>query len=71
MDPHVSNPRSITTASLISAIFGHRNIKRLIFSTLEKYDGQSMVQLSVSQAKQIAGRAGRFGTEHDAGEVTT
>ena len=51
--------------------FAHRNIKRLIFSTLEKFDGQSMTELSVSQAKQIAGRAGRFGTEHSEGEVTT
>ena len=48
-----------------------RNIKRIVFSTLIKYDGTNMVQLTSSQAKQIAGRAGRFGTDHPEGEAMT
>lgn len=36
-------------------------IKRVIFESLHKFDGQNQVQLSTSQIKQIGGRAGRFG----------
>ena len=32
---------------------------------------KEMEQLSTSQALQIAGRAGRFGTQYEEGEVTT
>lgn len=41
-------------------------IKRVIFDTLSKWNGEAMIPLSVSQIKQIAGRAGRYGTQ-DAG----
>ncbi|KAI7904750.1 P-loop containing nucleoside triphosphate hydrolase protein [Cokeromyces recurvatus] len=47
------------------------NIKRIVFSTVQKYDGNSFNYISVPQLKQIAGRAGRFGTAYDKGEVTT
>ncbi|KAK3750982.1 hypothetical protein QZH41_009135 [Actinostola sp. cb2023] len=47
------------------------NIKRIVFKTLDKYDGYSIVQLTPSHTKQIAGRAGRFGSNHPEGEVTT
>ncbi|KAG8943726.1 RNA helicase [Tulasnella sp. 424] len=48
-------------------------IKRIIFSTLTKWDGRRDTPLSVSATKQIGGRAGRFGLhEEDAtGLVTT
>lgn len=36
------------------------NIKRVIFQTLEKWDGTKMTKLPIPQVKQIAGRAGRF-----------
>ncbi len=32
------------------------NIRRIIFSTLEKFDGTSMRALTVAEIKQIAGR---------------
>lgn len=39
----------------------HRQIKRVIFTTLKKWDGRQEVPLSFSQVKQIGGRAGRYG----------
>jgi hypothetical protein len=44
-------------------------LRRVIFSTLRKFDGLRERQLSVMEIKQIAGRAGRFG-HHDTGLVT-
>ncbi|WFD31578.1 RNA helicase [Malassezia sp. CBS 17886] len=37
-------------------------VKRIIFDRLAKWNGERLVALSVSQIKQIAGRAGRYGT---------
>jgi len=39
-----------------------RSIKRIIFETIWKHNGQRRAKLSVSQIKQIAGRAGRYRT---------
>lgn len=36
-------------------------INRIFFSTLEKFDGMTTRQLTISEIKQIAGRAGRYG----------
>ncbi len=36
------------------------SIKRVIFETLEKFDGREVVTIPIPQIKQIAGRAGRF-----------
>ncbi|KAI8846987.1 P-loop containing nucleoside triphosphate hydrolase protein [Chytridium lagenaria] len=47
------------------------NIRRVIFETLSKFNGKSSAPLSVSQVKQIAGRAGRFNTRFSTGHVTT
>ncbi|KAG5560179.1 hypothetical protein RHGRI_003460 [Rhododendron griersonianum] len=46
------------------------NISRIIFSTLKKFDGTEMRELTVSEIKQIAGRAGRYGSKFPVGEVT-
>lgn len=43
-------------------------IKRLFFSTLQKFDGADNRYLNVSEIKQISGRAGRYGF-NDFGEV--
>ncbi|WIT13349.1 helicase-related protein [Paucibacter sediminis] len=41
-------------------------IRRVLFSTMTKFDGQADRALSVSEVHQIAGRAGRYGM-HDEG----
>nr|XP_043624518.1 DExH-box ATP-dependent RNA helicase DExH16, mitochondrial [Erigeron canadensis] len=46
------------------------NISRIIFSELEKFDGLEMRPLTVPEIKQIAGRAGRYGSKFPNGEVT-
>jgi ATP-dependent RNA helicase SUPV3L1/SUV3 len=45
-------------------------IRRLIFASIEKYDGVRMRALTPPEIRQIAGRAGRFGL-HEEGLVTT
>jgi len=47
------------------------SIRRLIFHSLRKFDGRQMIRLPAYHAKQIAGRAGRFGTQFPEGYVTT
>jgi ATP-dependent RNA helicase SUPV3L1/SUV3 len=44
-------------------------LRRVVFSSLSKWDGQEMRPLSVQEIKQIGGRAGRFGGEHAEGVV--
>lgn len=46
------------------------NIRRIIFSKLEKFDGVEMRKLTIPEIKQIAGRAGRYGSMFPNGEVT-
>ncbi|KAJ8460701.1 hypothetical protein OPV22_033627 [Ensete ventricosum] len=46
------------------------NISRIIFSTLKKFDGTYTRELTVPEIKQIAGRAGRYGSKFSSGEVT-
>ncbi|RYR20618.1 hypothetical protein Ahy_B03g065809 [Arachis hypogaea] len=46
------------------------NISRIIFSTLKKFDGFEFRDLTVPEIKQIAGRAGRYGSNFSVGEVT-
>jgi ATP-dependent RNA helicase SUPV3L1/SUV3 len=42
------------------------SIKRIIFESTSKNDGSSFRQIQTSEIKQIAGRAGRYKTVHDA-----
>ncbi|KAN0053240.1 hypothetical protein ACTA71_009689 [Dictyostelium dimigraforme] len=46
------------------------NIGRVVFATLEKFDGDKIRPLLASEVKQIAGRAGRYGTKFPIGTVT-
>lgn len=46
------------------------NIGRIVFHTLMKFDGIEQRYLEPAQIRQIAGRAGRFGTRFPDGEVT-
>jgi ATP-dependent RNA helicase SUPV3L1/SUV3 len=43
-------------------------IKRVIFTESDKFDGSQRRQLSISEIKQVAGRAGRY-MKYDLGEV--
>lgn len=45
------------------------NIKRVIFTTLQKYDGEDKRNLTNAEIKQIAGRAGRYNSHYSTGEV--
>ncbi|GAC1537139.1 MAG: hypothetical protein NVS2B17_09440 [Candidatus Velthaea sp.] len=45
-------------------------IRRLVFSTLEKFDGVSERRLTPQEIRQIAGRAGRYGM-HEEGLVSS
>ena len=45
-------------------------IRRIIFSTITKFDGETRRRLTFSELKQIAGRAGRYGIYED-GQVLT
>ncbi|KAJ3679663.1 hypothetical protein LUZ60_017674 [Juncus effusus] len=47
------------------------NIRRVVFHSLGKYNGDKIVLVSPSQVKQIAGRAGRRGSVFPDGLVTT
>jgi ATP-dependent RNA helicase SUPV3L1/SUV3 len=46
------------------------NIRRLIFHSVEKFDGTVRRQLAPYEIRQIAGRAGRYGSLYPKGEVT-
>ncbi|KAG1666221.1 hypothetical protein FOA52_011521 [Chlamydomonas sp. UWO 241] len=47
------------------------NIRRVIFTSMHKFDGTRTRRLAAPEVKQIAGRAGRFRSAHPEGEVTT
>ena len=45
------------------------SIKRIIFSSMQKYDGRKDRYLTSHEVKQIAGRAGRYNTHYPEGYV--
>ncbi|KAI8337981.1 P-loop containing nucleoside triphosphate hydrolase protein [Chlamydoabsidia padenii] len=68
-DPAI--PLDVLVASDAVGMGLNLNIKRVIFSTVKKFDGRVNKFMQIPQLKQIAGRAGRFGTTYASGEVTT
>ena len=44
--------------------------RRIVFSSFEKFDGKEMRPLTAAEVKQIAGRAGRYGSRYQEGVVT-
>lgn len=46
------------------------NIKRIVFNSIFKYNGDKIIRLSHSEVKQISGRAGRRNSPYPLGEVT-
>ena len=44
-------------------------LRRVVFSSFRKFDGEQERPLTVQEVKQIGGRAGRFGGEHAEGVV--
>jgi ATP-dependent RNA helicase SUPV3L1/SUV3 len=46
------------------------NIKRIIFNSIFKFNGEGVARLSHSEIKQISGRAGRRNSPYPNGEVT-
>ena len=49
----------------------YRNIGRVIFYSLTKFDGTRARLLTPAHTQQIAGRAGRYGKVYSKGFVTT
>ncbi|KAJ2453738.1 RNA helicase [Coemansia sp. RSA 2336] len=45
------------------------SIKRMVFTALSKFDGDVVRPISVSQTRQIGGRAGRFSSGNEVGTV--
>ncbi|BDA48563.1 ATP-dependent RNA helicase SUV3L, mitochondrial [Coccomyxa sp. Obi] len=46
------------------------NIRRVVFTSMEKFDGTTFRPLTPPEVKQIAGRAGRYGSRYASGQVT-
>lgn len=63
---------SILVASDAVGMGLNLNIRRIIFNAVQKFNGEERELVPMNQIKQIAGRAGRFGTSHgENGIVTT
>mgnify|MGYP002477060734 CR=1 FL=1 len=45
------------------------SIKRIVFTSSEKFDGEKMIPLTISNIKQIGGRAGRYKSDSDGPSV--
>ncbi|KAE8875620.1 ATP-dependent RNA helicase [Phytophthora fragariae] len=67
-----NNDFNILVASDAVGMGLNLNIRRVVFATVKKYSGGSsgMVDIPAALAKQIAGRAGRYGSDFASGEAT-
>ncbi|XP_077250011.1 ATP-dependent RNA helicase [Tasmannia lanceolata] len=66
-----SNEFDVLVASDAVGMGLNLNIKRVVFYTLSKYNGDKIVPVAATQVKQIAGRAGRRGSRYPDGLTTT
>lgn len=66
-----SNEYDVLVASDAVGMGLNLNIRRVIFNSLSKYNGDKVVPVPASQVKQIAGRAGRRGCLYPDGLATT
>ncbi|RKP34195.1 P-loop containing nucleoside triphosphate hydrolase protein [Dimargaris cristalligena] len=69
-----NDPESPNTVLVASDAIGmgiNLSIGRVIFTAVHKFNGIHITNLSLSSTRQIAGRAGRFGTEFNPGFATT
>ena len=53
-------PEDVLVASDAVGMGLNLNIKRIVFSSVTKFDGDEIRRLHPTELKQIAGRAGRF-----------
>lgn len=68
-DPHA--PADVLVASDAVGMGLNLNIHRVVFASMSKYDGKTTRPLEPTEVKQIAGRAGRYGSRYGSvGEVT-
>ncbi|KAG2531030.1 hypothetical protein JM16_001351 [Phytophthora kernoviae] len=67
-----TNDYNILVASDAVGMGLNLNIRRVVFATVKKYSGSSggMIDIPPSLAKQIAGRAGRYGSAYASGTAT-
>ncbi|KAL8995564.1 MAG: hypothetical protein Q9188_006781, partial [Gyalolechia gomerana] len=68
-DPN--NDYDILVASDAVGMGLNLSIKRMIFTTVSKFNGRTTVPIEISQIKQIAGRAGRYRTASQAADRET
>ncbi|KAJ1399716.1 P-loop containing nucleoside triphosphate hydrolase [Sesbania bispinosa] len=66
-----SNEYDVLVASDAVGMGLNLNIRRVIFNSLSKYNGDKILPVPASQVKQIAGRAGRRGCLYPDGLTTT
>lgn len=57
----VSSGRNVMVASDAIGMGLNLHVRRVVFRTLRKFDGQESRQLNGAEIRQIAGRAGRYG----------
>lgn len=57
-DPN--DPHQILIASDAIGMGLNLAVRRIIFSSLQKFDGREIIKIPVAQVKQVAGRAGRY-----------
>ena len=64
------SPFNILVASDAIGMGLNLDIRRVVFSTIEQYDGRQRRFLTVPEVKQIGGRAGRYGSLFPDGSVS-